>query len=216
LKSSINTNYKWFSADGQWVVIGTFDGYVWLWDARTGRPVKTVHEEGLVDSAALSPDGSRLVAGHRSGVARIWNAATGVPIGEPLRHGGWVSHVEFSPDGHLAATAGQDKTACVWDAATGKRIALMKHEVSVAWAALSPDGRLLVTATGDFSSDVGPRNLPRELLNPQSNPERPGEARVWEAATGQPVTPRMHHEGVVRRASFRPDGRFILTTCVSR
>jgi WD40 repeat protein/serine/threonine protein kinase len=208
LKSSIAGHYRSFSADGRWVVAGTHGG-TWLWDARTGRLVKTVHEEGRVLSAALSPDGSRLVAGHTNGVARIWEAATGVPLGEPLRHGGWVSHLEFSPDGRLVATAGQDKTACTWDAATGKRIAQMEHAFAVRWAAFSPDGRHLVTAAGDFSSKLG------DLWYPQSNPARPGEARVWEAVTGQPVTPLIHHEGVVQRASFSPDGRFLLTTCVS-
>jgi WD40 repeat protein len=210
LKSSLESFYRWHSANGRWVVTGSYLGSVWLWDGRTGRLVKTVNEGAGVFSVALSPDGSRLVAGGRSGVAPMRNAATGVAIGERLRHGGLVSHVEFSPDGRRVATAGKDKTACVWDAATGKPIAQMKHEFAVRWAAFSPDGRRLVTAAGDFS-DV------RDLLEPpRSNPVRLGEVRVWEVATGRPVTPLIHHEEVVLRASFSPDGRFILTTCVGR
>jgi WD40 repeat protein/serine/threonine protein kinase/Tfp pilus assembly protein PilF len=203
---------SWFSRDGRWVVIGTAgpSGNFWLWDARTGRVVQTVHEDGWAASAAVSPDGSQLLTGTTNGVARIWQATTGVPVGEPLRHGGWVSHVEFSPDGRLAATASQDKTACVWDAATGQRIAEMKHEHGVRWAAFSPDGQRLVSATGDFSGwDL-------DLWEPKSDPRRPGEAQVWDVATGRAITAPIHHEGVVQRASFSPDGRFILTTCVSR
>jgi hypothetical protein len=72
----------------------------------------------------------------------------------------------------------------------------------------------LVTATGDFSGKY-PRDV-EELLEPKSNPRRPGAAQVWEVPTGRPITPALEHEGVVQRASFSPDGPFLLTTCVSR
>jgi WD40 repeat protein/serine/threonine protein kinase/Tfp pilus assembly protein PilF len=214
LQLPVSGGYRWFSPDGRWAVTGTPFGNFWLWDARTGRLVKTVHENGWVLSAAVSPDGSRLLTGAKNGVARIWQAAAGAPVGEALRHGGWVSHVEFSLDGRLVATASQDKTACVWDAATGKRIAEMKHEHAVRWAAFSPDGRRLVTAAGDFSGGYG--NDVADLLAPTSDPRKLGEARVWEVATGRPITPPLQHEGVVQRASFSRDERLILTTCVSR
>jgi WD40 repeat protein/tetratricopeptide (TPR) repeat protein len=205
---------NWFSPDGRWVVIRVGPGGLWLWDARTGRPGKWVNEEGWVLSTAVSPDGRLLLTGTMNGVARIRQTATGVPVGEELRHREFVSHAEFSPDGRLAATASLDKTACVWDAATGKRLAELKHEHGVRWASFSPDGRRLVTATGDLSG----RNLADavDLLWPKSDASRPGEALVWEVATGRPLTEPMHHEGVVQRASFSPDGRFLLTTSVCR
>jgi WD40 repeat protein/serine/threonine protein kinase len=210
LKPALLGPCRWISRDGRWVVCGGGPGNLWLWDARTGRVVQTIHEDGGPWSATVSPDGRRLLTGAANGVARIWQATTGAPVGEPMRHGAWVSHVEFSPDGRLAATAGQDKTACVWDAATGRRIAEMKHEHGVRWAAFSPDGQRLVSATGDFSGS------PLDFIAPQSDPRRPGEARVWDVATGRPVTAPIRHEGVVPRASFSPDGRFLLTTCVRR
>jgi WD40 repeat protein len=218
LQPALEAFYWWFSPDGRWVVIGTpmpGNANIWLWDARTGRPGKTVLLDGWVHSAVLSPDGSRLLTGDNNGVARIWQAATGQPISEPLRHGNWVSHVEFSPDGRLATTAGQDRMARVWDAATGQRIAEVKHEHAVRWAAFSPDGGRLVTATGDVA-DSDPDRAEEDLLEPKSDPRRLGEAQVWEVAAGRPLTPPIRHEGVVQRASFSPDGRFILTTCVSR
>src|SRR5581483_666451 len=72
------------------------------------------------------------------------------------------------------------------------------------WAAFSPDGRRVVTGTGDFA-DNG------ELLFPLSDPKRAGEARVWDAATGRPLIPPLPHAGAVQRAVFSPDGRRILT-----
>src|SRR5262249_13024181 len=211
LKPALVGPIPWFTRDLRWVVIrGVGGGNTWLWDGRTGRVVQTVHHDGWTWSAGVSPDGSLLLAATMTGVARIWQATTGTSVGAPLRHRRWVSCVDFSPDGRLAATASQDRTACVWVAATGRRIAEMKHEHEVRWAAFSPDGQRLVTATGDFSG----WNF--VLLEPKSDPGRLGEARVWDAATGRPITAPIRHEGVVQRASFSPDGRFLLTTCDSR
>src|SRR5262245_3991635 len=66
----------WLSRDGRWVVIGGGGGgNNWLWDARTGRVVQTVHhEDGWAGSAAVSPDGSHFLVGTTNGVARIWQA----------------------------------------------------------------------------------------------------------------------------------------------
>src|SRR5262249_37457333 len=57
---------------------------------------------------------------------------------------------------------------------------------------LSPDGRHVLTTTGDDSV--------------------PGVACVCDAATGQPLTPPLRHGAKIEKASFSPDGRFVLTT----
>jgi WD40 repeat protein/tetratricopeptide (TPR) repeat protein len=206
---------RWFSPDGRWVLSVTPYANYWLWDARTGRLVKVIQAGRLgAGPAAVYSDGSRLVTAARYGAAQVWQAATGLPVGEELRHESWVMHVEFSPDGRLVATTSADRTACVWDAGTGKRLAEMKHEHAVRRAAFSPDGRRLATASGELRSrraiDI------EDMLLPRSDPGRAGEAQVWEVPTGRPITQPMPHEGVVVRASFSPDGRFLLTTCVGR
>jgi WD40 repeat protein len=40
-----------------------------------------------------------------------------------------------------------------------------------------------------------------------------GIARVWDAATGDPVSPPMPHRGGLHDASFSPDGRKVITDC---
>jgi WD40 repeat protein/serine/threonine protein kinase len=56
----------------------------------------------------------------------------------------------------------------------------------VNYAEFSPDGRRVFTAGGR-------------------------EARVWDAATGRPVSPALAHDGEVTYAAFSPDGRRVIT-----
>jgi WD40 repeat protein len=63
----------------------------------------------------------------------------------------------------------------------------MQHEGEVKSAQFSPDGRLVVTASKDYT------------------------ARLWDATTGQAVGEPMKHEGVVKSAQFSPDGQRIVS-----
>ena len=40
---------------------------------------------------------------------------------------------------------------------------------------------------------------------------RDGMARVWDAATGQPITPPLRHASWLYAAVFSPDGRRVVT-----
>jgi tetratricopeptide (TPR) repeat protein len=66
------------------------------------------------------------------------------------------------------------------------------HRDEVSTVAFSPDGRTLLTGS----------SLPDG---------RPGEARLWDAATGWPLGPPLEHSGWVNSVAFSPDGRTLLT-----
>jgi WD40 repeat protein/serine/threonine protein kinase/tetratricopeptide (TPR) repeat protein len=69
-------------------------------------------------------------------------------------------------------------------------VQLWVHDAPVHYAAFSPDGSRVVTAGGETAA---------------------GEARVWDAVTGEPVTPPLAHDFEVTQASFSPDGLRVVT-----
>ena len=196
-----------FSQDGRRVVTGSGDHTARVWDAATGQPVTPpLRHEDTVWPAAFSPDGRRVVTASQDKTARIWDAETGQPATPALQHTGKVWWAAFSPDGRLVATACEDHTARLWDAHTGAPVGPpLPHSEEVTYVAFSPDGRRLVTASGESIT-----RFMDEFKN------RPGEARVWEVATGKPLTPPMPHKLSVFQAVFSPDGRCVATASLDQ
>jgi WD40 repeat protein/serine/threonine protein kinase len=216
-------------AGDRWLfLLPTGDGsHVRLWDAATGKPAgPPLEHAGPVAWAALSRAGGRVVTAAADRTARVWDAETGRPISPPLEHGGAVYHATFSPDGTRVATLAADGTARVWDAGTGKRLVTCKHK-EVRRASFSPDGRRLATAGADvFVWDADKGALLVELKGPHSSacsdvlfgPDGSclltvgfDTARVWDAASGSPVTPPLKHYDPILYAAFSPDGRRVST-----
>ena len=119
-KAEVNT--VTFSPDGRYIVSGSYDSTIQLWDAQTsgqlGNPL-----QGHTDwarSVAFSPDGRYIVSGSSDRTIRLWDAQTGGQVGNPLQgHTDSVNSVVFSPNGRHIVTGSSDKTIQLWEAQTG-------------------------------------------------------------------------------------------------
>jgi eukaryotic-like serine/threonine-protein kinase len=137
----------------------------------------------------FSPDGRRVLTGTERH-ARVWDAATGRPVSPEYQHCGIIGVSGLSADGRVAATHDFITGVMhVWEVETGElRFAL--HDLhNLFGVQFSPNGdRLLVNMA-----------YPNSVV------------RVWDAATGRPLSTLDAHKNNVKCIAFTPDGRRVAT-----
>jgi WD40 repeat protein len=229
------------SPDGGRAVTGSHDRTARLWDLNSGQALAVLRHRGPVWSVTFSPDGRRVATSSVDGTARVWDGRTGRAVSElrhGLRErsgimGPWVA---FSADGRYvlttghAASGGPPCVVQVWEAETGRPVGpLLRHVLPVNTAEFSPDGQRVLTASlaGSFVWDRDKGSVLFELRQGDHPAQAlatysrdggrivtagmDGNARVWDARTGRPVSPPLSHGGLVFSAAFSPAGDRVLT-----
>mgnify|MGYP001796600653 FL=1 len=158
-----------FSPDNRYLVTGTFNGDVRVWDLNVceqDRPVcnsQLILEReyyGVAPVVKFSPSGRWLAASNYDGTVTLWNWSnhqvmatlepeTGSHDGSRLD--GRFSSLSFSPDETSLAAGSHDDVMTLWSldpAEEYERLATIDTGVGVDTVAFSPDGELL--ASGNY------------------------------------------------------------------
>jgi WD40 repeat protein len=176
-----------YSPDGHRIITGGPDGIGRLWDAKSGRLLRTLRfHTKAINQNVFSPDGTHIATASFDGTAIIWNARTGA-VEEILHHEAEVEGVAFAPDSRTIVTSSLDRTARIWDVASGTLLAtLAGHSGGVNQAIFSRDGARVLTAGSD------------------------GTVRTWRNPVSSVVVLR-GHRARVEGVAFSHDGRFLVT-----
>ena len=181
-----------WSPDGARVATTSRDNSVRIWRAADGRCEKTCRAQMILLASIWTADGRRIVTHSRGFRTFVWNVGN-MPHTYRLGHETPVRWAVFTPDGTRAVTAGDDGTLRVWatpcgelDAAwwqSGAELALLAgHQGPLRLARISPDGRRLLSVSGDAT------------------------ARLWELSGGE-LAVAFPIDAQGRDAGFLPDGR---------
>jgi dipeptidyl aminopeptidase/acylaminoacyl peptidase len=132
-----------------------------------------------------------LLATDQGDAVQIYETRTAKRLAAAMRMAGRIREIHFSPDGKrlaIAADRGAEGVVEVRTVASGARVGqplLLRDHVG--GLDFSRDGRSLATACDDHT------------------------ARVWDAGTGEPVSPWLTHAYETRQVVFSPDGTRLVT-----
>lgn len=199
-----------FSPDGRFILSGSSDATIILWETATGRMLRTITGQGApVRAVAFSPDGRTALSGGGGGTLKLWDILTG----KELRSfgGGWLDSITqsfFSPatgndriigvtsvavsrDGRYALSGHCDRkefmhcskgSMKLWEISTGTNVYTFTEPYHAAMSvAFSPDGRLALSSAPS----------------------------LWDTTSGKQLR-KFNYESAAALA-FSADGRFALT-----
>jgi WD40 repeat protein len=173
-------------------------GDIVLWDIRAQSVIKRLKGHArYVTSLAFTPDGKLLLSGSNDKTVRLWDVASGREE-RAFNYTVGIEGLRLSPDGKILATAASPggQRITLQEIPSGREVLQLRGHIRyITDAAFSPDGRMLISGSGD------------------------GTVRLWD------VTPEAKHNenilplkdlsplyaGSGTAVSLSPDGEHLLT-----
>ncbi|KAF9471554.1 hypothetical protein BDN70DRAFT_819840 [Pholiota conissans] len=209
------------SSDNRWIVSGSDDHTVRVWDASTGEELKVLEgHSNPVWSVAFSSDKKWIISGSGDQTVRVWDASTGEEMKVLEGHSDWVSSVAFSSNNKCIVSSSRDWTVRVWDTLTGEVLKVMEgHSDWVSSVAFSSDNKCIVSSSRDWTVQVWDTLTGEELkvLEGHNNwwiVSGSGDhtVRVWDTSTGEELKVLEGHSDSVSSVTFSSDNKWIISS----
>jgi WD40 repeat protein len=189
------------SADGRWLVSGSYEAIVCVWDGYSGRCTTTLlgHETGNIRCVDISPCGSIVASCSEDTTARIWKLKDRTwsrPI--VLQHETQVNCIMLTADSSRAITGDAEGVLRVWNVETGMQCEPVLSRHTAGRLSLGTKCRIVRNADSGWrgceeSLDLGARSLERSVppsLQPNlwfSSRDKNGTSQLWNWPSENPI-----------------------------
>jgi len=224
-----------FAKDGR-RILGLAGNRSLVWDFGTARGVVTLRQPGTVPAVAFVGDGNRIATAGDDERLRLWQTRDGRQIWTSERLGNPLFALAVDSQDRWIACSDVGGVVHVLSATDGKgQFQLNGHNDKVPAVQFFRDGKHLLTAgpnpdqpnggraiIWDLTSQSAKHTLDRPLLIKSAHLNRDGTmlvtveheerfARLWSLPDMEARGKIGDHTGIVRHATFSPDGKLVLT-----
>ncbi|KAG5972123.1 hypothetical protein E4U56_006348 [Claviceps arundinis] len=197
-----------FSPDGRYLLTGTEDYLLRIWDiaTKTIRHTLSGHELDIF-SVDFARDGKLIASGGGDKTVRIWDAEKGShTLTLTVKDG--ITCVAISPDSKYVAASCLNHNVYVWDIHSGALLeefggSFGGHGDAVYSLAFSPDGKNLLSGS-----------LDRTVKMWELGPPQDGESKALKG--GKYVKMFVGHRDFVLSVAYTPDAEWILSSSKDR
>ena len=225
-----NVSSVQFSFDGRYVLSGSDDTTVKLWDTRTGACIRTFtgHKE-RVNTVGLSDDGRYGLSGSRDTSIKLWELATGKCLHTLIGESDEVKSVSLNRDGRFAVS-GSGARVMFWDLSAGKCLRSFDgHLRNISSVCLSGDGKYALSGSEDQTLrlwdtsngkclrifDGHRRDVTSVCLSANLKYAVSGSkdftVKLWETETGQCLRSFEGHSSHVESVNMSADGNYVIS-----
>lgn len=169
--------------NGEWLLSGSSDHNIKLWQVRTSREVRSFKaHSGAVMGVSIAPDNLHFISASEDKTLFLWRLDKSYPLKEFKGHLMGVTAVKFL-NNHQFISASHDRTLRLWDIKTGQSLKIfIGHQKSILNLALSPDKKQILSGTGG------------------------GEIKLWDIESGIEIRSFEGSKNQVNGLAFSPDG----------
>nr|MDJ0596762.1 caspase family protein [Pleurocapsa sp. MO_226.B13] len=165
-------------------------GTIKLWNGQTGEMINAVKAASSgIRSLAMSQDGKILVSGSAGNTVKIWHLNSGLDETYRVIPYAHLSDVlSLAIHKQILVSGGEDRTIKLWNLETAEKQQphILRGHAGRIWSvAISPDGRKIASASGDYT------------------------VKIWDIKTGQMLETLTGHLGEVRTVAFSPDSQML-------
>ncbi|AZL53363.1 hypothetical protein EI285_01765 [Aliarcobacter skirrowii] len=177
------------SSDNRYIVSGSSDKTVKLWEINSGKLLKTfTGHKNIVNSIAISSDNRYIVSGSADDTVRLWDFKSGKLLKTLNGHSNSVDSVVISSDSKYIVSGSLDKTVKLWDVNSGKLLKTLNgHSNWVDSVAISSDNRYIISGGWDKT------------------------VKLWDVNSGKLLKTLNGHSDIVLSVAISSDNRYIVS-----